>query len=71
MSDGDLIEDGYLLNNLSVEHMCEMNPQGTIVVVNVIPAVDLERVYKFGSSISGSRTLMSKLNPLDNPSSTP
>jgi predicted acylesterase/phospholipase RssA len=62
-SDGDLLVDGGVLNNLPVDAMRD-RLDGRIVAVDLEPAVDLRYDDAFDPTLSGWRVLSSKLNPL-------
>jgi predicted acylesterase/phospholipase RssA len=64
LSEGDLLVDGCVLNNLPIDVMQRLNHDGPIIAVNVFPDVDLLRDYRFGPSVSGWQALVDKLNPL-------
>ncbi len=61
-SDGDLLVDGGVLNNLPVDAMQE-RLDGRIVAVDLEPAVDLRYEDPFDPTLSGWRVLGGKLNP--------
>lgn len=63
---GDLLVDGGVMNNLPVDIMRQLVKGGHIVAVNVSPPEDLMKEYHYGSSISGARALLSRLNRHDN-----
>jgi predicted acylesterase/phospholipase RssA/CRP-like cAMP-binding protein len=71
LAEGDLLVDGCVLNNLPIDVMRRLNYDGPIIAVNVFPDVDLLRDYHFGSSVSGWRALVSKLNPLQRDGGAP
>ena len=56
----DLLVDGGVLDNLPVGPMRETLPFGTIVAVDVAPAVGPRSKGDFGMSVSGWKALMSK-----------
>ena len=60
---GDVLVDGAVLNNLPIDVMQGLGGGGPVVAVNVMPDVDLEGNYDFGSSVSGWSTLINRLNP--------
>lgn len=64
LSDGDLLVDGCVLDNLPIDVMQRLNYNGPVIAVNVFPDVDLLRDYDFGPSVSGWQALLSRLNPL-------
>ena len=61
-SDGDLLVDGGVLNNLPVDAMRE-RIAGRIVAVDLEPTVDLRYDDAFDPTLSGWRVLGGKLNP--------
>jgi NTE family protein len=65
LHEGDLLVDGGAMNNIPVDVMRELVQGGRILAVNVSPPVDLVKEYHFGPVISGSRALISKINPRD------
>ena len=56
----DLLVDGGVLDNLPVGPMREMLPFGTIMAVDVAPAVGPRSKGDFGMSVSGWKALMSR-----------
>lgn len=71
LSDGELLVDGAVLNNLPVDVMQNFAGCGPLVGVNVFPEVDLEREYDFGHSVSGWEVLLHRLNPFTKNPSAP
>lgn len=59
LSDGDLLVDGCVLDNLPIDVMQRVNYGGPIIAVNVFPDTDLLRDYDFGPSVSGWQALAS------------
>ncbi|MCK9604956.1 MAG: patatin-like phospholipase domain-containing protein [Methylomonas sp.] len=64
VSDGDLLVDGALLNNLPVDIMRELNPGGGIIAVDVNEREDLLNNTDSLGGISGWQLLWNRLNPL-------
>ncbi len=63
VSDGDLLVDGALLNNLPVDVMRTLNRGGRIIAVDVNQRDDLLNNTDSLGGISGWRLLIDKLNP--------
>lgn len=61
--DGDLLIDGGLYNNLPIDVMRTRNPKGTVIGVDVMPAVDLADVASYGASLSGLQALIDRFVP--------
>jgi predicted acylesterase/phospholipase RssA len=57
---GDLLVDGGVLDNLPVAPMRATLPFGTIIAVDVAPAVGPRAKADYGMSVSGWKALMSK-----------
>ncbi len=68
--EGDLHVDGALLNNLPVDVMDRMC-NGSVIAVDVSPAVDLQEIAPYGNGLSGWRLLWHKLNPFMSPLDMP
>lgn len=69
--DGDLLIDGGLYNNLPLDVMRARNPKGTIIGVDVMPAVALDNVAPYGASLSGFQALYHLLLPGRNKAGMP
>lgn len=63
VSNGDLLVDGALLNNLPVDVMRELNPGGRIIAVDVNEREDLLDNTDSLGGVSGWQLLWSRLNP--------
>jgi lysophospholipid hydrolase len=63
VTNGDLLVDGALVDNLPVETMSSFLGGGSIIAVDVSPRVDLTSNADFGLGLSGWRVLWSRLNP--------
>jgi len=63
VSNGDLLVDGALLNNLPVDVMRTFNPSGPIIAVDVNERVDLLDNSNTVGGVSGWQILWSRLNP--------
>jgi len=62
-SNGELLVDGGVLNNLPVDVMREMNPFGIVIAIDVVPPKGLGGHADFGTGISGWRLLLNRLLP--------
>ena len=61
---GDLLVDGFVMNNLPVDRMRGFVHGGPIVAVDVMPATDLPDNADFGRrGLSGFRVLWHRINP--------
>jgi predicted acylesterase/phospholipase RssA/CRP-like cAMP-binding protein len=61
---GDLLVDGFVMNNLPVDRMRRFVHGGPIVAVDVMPAQDLPDNADYGErGLSGLKVLYRKLNP--------
>jgi predicted acylesterase/phospholipase RssA/CRP-like cAMP-binding protein len=63
LHEGDVIVDGAVVNNFPVDLMAERADVGTVIGVNVAPAVDKVKTYRFGLELSGWRILWGRVNP--------
>ncbi len=63
IEDGDVIVDGGVVDNFPVERMAARSDCGTVIGVNVAPAVDKVKPYRFGPELSGWRVLRSRILP--------
>ena len=64
VQDGDLLVDGFVMNNLPVDLMRGVVHGGPIVAVDVMPATDLPDNADFGRrGLSGWRVLWRRVNP--------
>ena len=61
---GELLVDGGVLNNLPVDLMREMNPFGTLIVVDVVSPQGPKAKSGFGLAISGWKLALERLLPL-------
>jgi predicted acylesterase/phospholipase RssA/CRP-like cAMP-binding protein len=62
-SEGDLLVDGGLTNNLPIDVMGDAVAGGRVVAVDVSPEVDMHAGDEIGHEISGWRILWQRLNP--------
>ncbi len=63
IEDGDVVVDGGVVDNFPVERMAARADCGTVIGVNVAPAVDKVKPYLFGPELSGWRVLRGRLFP--------
>jgi predicted acylesterase/phospholipase RssA/CRP-like cAMP-binding protein len=63
IEDGDVIVDGGVVDNFPVEQMASRADCGTVIGVNVAPAVDKVKPYRFGPELSGWQVLRSRVLP--------
>ncbi len=63
IEDGDVIVDGGVVDNFPVERMASRADCGTVIGVNVAPAVDKVKPYRFGPELSGWQVLRSRVLP--------
>jgi predicted acylesterase/phospholipase RssA/CRP-like cAMP-binding protein len=63
IEDGDVIVDGGVVDNFPVERMALRADCGTVIGVNVAPAVDKVKPYRFGPELSGWQVLRSRVLP--------
>jgi len=68
--DGDLHVDGALLSNLPADIMSQYC-KGTVISVDVSPAVDLAENVDYGDGLSGWDIFLRKINPFTSPISVP
>lgn len=61
--DGELLVDGGVLNNLPVDVMRKMNPNGIIIAIDVVAEHGLEARENYGYSLSGWHKMLTKLMP--------
>ena len=69
--DGDLLVDGAALDNVPAEAMRARVGGGTVVAVDISPAVEPMAVAPFGPGLSGWQVLAGRLNPLRPPRPVP
>ena len=63
-SDGQLLIDGAVLNTFPVDVMYDkLGGKGSIIGVNVSQLAEIREHYTFGTSLSGWRALLRRLNP--------
>tara|TARA_B100000959_G_C14985333_1_gene625323 strand:- start:2749 stop:4203 length:1455 start_codon:yes stop_codon:yes gene_type:complete len=67
---GDLLVDGALLSNLPVEVMDQLC-HGSVIAIDVCPAVDLAENIPYGEGLSGWKILWSRINPFADPITVP
>ncbi len=63
IEDGDVVVDGGVVDNFPVERMASRADCGKVIGVNVAPAVDKVKPYRFGLELSGWRVLSSRILP--------
>jgi predicted acylesterase/phospholipase RssA/CRP-like cAMP-binding protein len=63
IEEGDVIVDGGVVDNFPVERMATRADCGTVIGVNVAPAVDKVKPYRFGPELSGWKVLRGRLLP--------
>ena len=63
IEDGDVVVDGGVVDNFPVERMAARPDCGRVIGVNVAPAVDKVKPYRFGPELSGWRVLRSRVLP--------
>jgi len=63
IEDGDVVVDGGVVDNFPVERMATRADVGTVIGVNVAPAVDKVKPYRFGPSLSGWAVLRGRVLP--------
>jgi len=69
--DGDLLVDGGALDNVPTEVMRARVGGGTVIAVDISPAVEPMSVAPFGPGLSGWKVLADRLNPLNPPRPVP
>jgi len=69
--DGDLLIDGGALDNVPTEVMRARVGGGTVIAVDISPAVEPMTVAPFGPGLSGWQVLGGRLNPLTPPRPVP
>jgi predicted acylesterase/phospholipase RssA len=62
-SNGDVLVDGGVMNNLPIDVMRQRCDVGHVIGINVTPAREKMRNYRFGPSVSGWDTLWRRINP--------
>ncbi len=63
IEDGDVVVDGGVVDNFPVERMASRLDCGTVLGVNVAPAVDKVKPYRFGPELSGWKVLAGRVVP--------
>jgi predicted acylesterase/phospholipase RssA/CRP-like cAMP-binding protein len=63
IEDGDVIVDGGVVDNFPVERMASRPDCGTVIGVNVAPAIDKVKPYRFGPALSGWQVLRGRVLP--------
>ena len=63
IEDDDVVVDGGVTDNFPVERMARRSDCGTVIGVNVAPAVDKVKPYRFGPELSGWKVLRGKVLP--------
>lgn len=64
-ANGDLLIDGAVLNTFPVEIMQQRMGDGFIIGVNVSQISEQFNYYDFGTTLSGWRVLLSRINPFE------
>jgi predicted acylesterase/phospholipase RssA/CRP-like cAMP-binding protein len=67
----DLLVDGGVLNNLPVDVMREMNPNGPVIAVDVVPPQGPSAKQDYGLALSGWRIALARLLPWRKPLQAP
>jgi predicted acylesterase/phospholipase RssA len=62
-SNGDVLVDGGVLNNLPIDVMRQRFDVGHVIGIDVAPAREKMRSYSFGPSVSGWDLLWRRINP--------
>ncbi len=62
-SDGDLLVDGAIMNNVPVDVMRTQCEAGPVVAMNLSTPGEREEPYAFGPWVSGWRVAWSRINP--------
>lgn len=70
-SNGDIIVDGGLLNNLPIDQMQKAAGDCNIIAVDISPKLDLTNNESFPSDISGLALFISRINPFQKSIKTP
>jgi predicted acylesterase/phospholipase RssA/CRP-like cAMP-binding protein len=60
---GELLVDGGVLNNLPIDVMRRMNPDGIVIAIDVVAEQGLKAREDYGHSLSGWRSLLGKFGP--------
>ena len=63
IEEGDVIVDGGVVDNFPVERMANRPDCGTVIGVNVAPAIDKVKPYRFGPELSGWKILRGRILP--------
>ncbi len=63
IEEGDVVVDGGVVDNFPVERMASRLDCGTVIGVNVAPAVDKVKPYRFGPELSGWKVLRGRVLP--------
>lgn len=71
IEDGDVVVDGGVVDNFPVERMAARADCGKVVGVNVAPAIDKVKPYRFGPALSGWQVLSSRILPWRKPLRAP
>ena len=65
VSNGDLLVDGGIINNIPVDIMRAWRPCGCVIASDVSPEVDLSGMPDYGMAVSGWRALRNVLKPAE------
>lgn len=60
---GELLTDGSVLNTFPVDVMHRLLAGGSIVGVNVSQIGEIKKLYNYGTSLSGWKVFLSRINP--------
>lgn len=60
---GELLVDGGVLNNLPIDIMRKLNPNGTVIAIDVVVPQDFIAQDDYGHSLSGWRTMLNRFTP--------
>lgn len=63
IENGDVVVDGGVVDNFPAERMAGRADCGKVIGVNVAPAIDKVKPYRFGLELSGWRVLRSRILP--------
>ncbi len=63
LEEGAVLIDGGAANNLPIDHMRRMCPQGTVIGVNLVESSPVRGEYSFGPSLSGWEVLRGRILP--------
>ena len=64
LEQGSVLIDGGAANNLPIDHMRRMCPQGTVIGVDLVEASPVRGEYSFGPNLSGWEVLRGRILPV-------